>query len=93
MVEGKDILNFLIVILLFFFLTLKERNIIFIFKFIIFFKQKMFSSLHAAENRKENSLSWSKGVICETSEAVGEKVWTDPFQSSGSEGPEFLFFP
>jgi len=53
----------------------------------------MFSSLHAAENRKENSLSWSKGMICETSEAVGEKVWTDPFQSSGSEGPEFLFFP
>lgn len=38
MVEGKDILNFLIVILLFLKKkTLKERNIIFIFKFIIFF--------------------------------------------------------
>lgn len=54
MVEGKDILNFLIVILLFLKKkTLKERNIIFIFKFIMFFKQKMFSSLHATENRKE----------------------------------------
>lgn len=43
MVEGKDILNFLIVILLFLKKKkkkpqpLKERNIIFIFKFIIFF--------------------------------------------------------
>lgn len=38
MVEGKDILNFLIVILLFLKKkTLKERNIIFIFKFINFF--------------------------------------------------------
>ena len=42
---------------------------------------------------RKNSLSWSKGVTYETSEAAGEEVWTDPFQSSGSEGPEFLFFP
>lgn len=94
MVEVKDILNFLIVILLFFFLTLKERSIIFIFKFIIFFLNKR-CSLHSMLLKigRKNSLSWSKGVTYETSEAAGEEVWTDPFQSSGSEGPEFLFFP
>lgn len=42
---------------------------------------------------KKDSLPWLRGVTCEVLEASGEEVWTDPFQSSGSEGLAFLLFP
>ena len=44
---------------------------------------------------KKDSLPWFKGVICESLRGVssGKEVCTDPFQSSGSKGLAFLFFP